>query len=323
MTLVLSDDDTASLLELDTLAPVVERALVKQGAGDVERPDRPHYPVGESLDSDEPLGTGLVMPAYVHGGAYFATKLVGVHDDNPSRGLPTIHAQIVLADARTGEPLSFMNGKRITNARTGCIGGLAARELANQPVRLGVLGAGAQARWQTRAIAALTDVEHVAVYSPSDSRHECARDLRDEGLDADAVDSPTAAVEGANVVVTATTSSEPVFPAGALEAGALVVAVGAFNAAMQELERAVFDHAARVFADVPEEVAGIGDITATNLGESDLIPIADVLDGDAGREREDEILVMESVGSAVLDVAAASYVYDAAKDAGVGTEQSL
>jgi alanine dehydrogenase len=323
MTLVLSDDDVAGLLELDTLAPVVERALVKQGAGDVERPDRPHYPVGEGLDSEEPLGTGLAMPAYVHGGAYFATKLVGVHDDNPSRGLPTIHAQIVLADARTGEPVSFMNGKRITNARTGCIGGLAARDLANQPVRLGVLGAGAQARWQTRAIAALTDVERVAVYSPSDSRHECASDLRDEGLDAEAVDSPTAAVEGANVVVTATTSTDPVFPAGALEPGALVVAVGAYNAEMQELEPEVFDRAARVFADVPEEVAGIGDVTATNLDEGDLIPLSDALAGRAGREDPEEIIVMDSVGTAVLDVAAASYVYDAAREDGIGTELSL
>ncbi|MFB6269270.1 MAG: ornithine cyclodeaminase family protein [Halobacterium sp.] len=323
MTLVLSDDDVAGLLDVETLAPVVEDALVKQGAGDVERPDRPHYPVGEGLNPEEPYGTGLAMPAYVHGGEYFATKLVGVHDDNPERGLPTIHAQIVLADARTGQPRSFMNGSRITNARTGCIGGLAARELANQPVTLGVLGAGAQARWQTRAIDALTDVERVSVYSPSDSRHECASDLREHGIDAEAVDSPEDAVEGSNVVVTATTSTEPVFPASALAPGTLVVAVGAFNAEMQELEPGVFDRAARVFADVPEEVAGIGDLTATSLDEDDLISIADVLDGDAGRESEDEILVMESVGSAVLDVAAASYVYDAAADAGVGTEQSL
>lgn len=323
MVLVLSDSDVAGLLDLEALAPVVERALVKQGAGDVERPDRPHYPVGEGLDSPEPYGTGLTMPAYVHGEPYFATKLVGVHDDNPSRGLPTIHAQIVLADARTGQPLSFMDGTRITNARTGCIGGLAARELAVEPVRLGVLGAGAQARWQTRAIAALTDVERVAVYSPSDSRHDCASDLREDGLDAEAVDSPEAAVEGSNVVVTATTSSEPVFPASALEPGTLVVAVGAFNAERQELEPGVFDRAARAFADVPEEVAGIGDVTATDLDEDDLIPLSAVLDGDAGRESDDEILVVESVGSAVLDVAAASHVYDAAREAGVGTEQSL
>ncbi|WP_232701393.1 ornithine cyclodeaminase family protein [Halobacterium wangiae] len=323
MVLVLSDADVGDLLDLESLAPVVERALVKQGAGEVERPDRPHYPVGTGLDSADSLGEGLVMPAYVHGESYFATKLVSVHADNPDRGLPTIHAQIVLADARTGEPVSFMDGSRITNARTGCIGGLAARELAVDPIRLGVLGAGAQARWQTRAIAALANVERVAVYSPSDSRHDCVADLRDHGIDATAVESPGAAVEDANVVVTATTSAEPVFPAEALQPGTLVVAVGAYNAEMQELEPAVFDRAARVFADVPEEVAGIGDIVASSIGERDLIPFADVLAGTAGRDSDEEILVVESVGTAVLDVAAASTVYDAARDAGVGTEQSL
>ncbi|WP_336037021.1 ornithine cyclodeaminase family protein [Halobacterium yunchengense] len=323
MTLVLSDSEIGGLLDLESLAAVVEEALVKQGAGEVERPERPHYPVGEGLDSEDPLGTGLAMPAYVHGDPYFATKLVGLFEDNPSRGLPTIHAQVVLADARTGQPLSFMDGTRITNARTGCIGGLAARELAVEPVRLGVVGAGAQARWQTRAIAALTDVERVAVYSPSDSKYDCAADLREHGLDAEAVETAEDAVAGANVVVTATTATEPVFPASALEAGTLVVAVGAFNAEMQELEPAVFGRAARVFADVPGEVAETGDVAATSLGEADLIPLSDALTGAAGRESDDEVVVVDSVGSAVLDAAAASYVYDAAVEAGVGTDLSL
>jgi len=323
MVLVLSDEDVGDILDLESLADVVERALVKQGNDEVERPDRPHYPVGAGLDSADAPGMGLVMPAYVHGGSYFATKLVGVYEDNPERGLPTIHAQIVLTDARTGEPLSFMNGSRITNARTGCIGGLAARELAVEPVRLGVLGAGAQGRWQTRAIDALTDVESVSVYSPSDSKHDCASDLGDHGIDASAVESPEAAVEDANVVVTATTSTDPVFPAAALQPGTLVVAVGSYNAEMQELEPAVFDRAARVFADVPEEVAGIGDLLSSTLEEGNLIPFSEVLEGAAGRESDEEILVVESVGTAVLDVAAASEVYDAARDADVGTEQSL
>jgi len=325
MVLVLSDEDVRDVLDLASLAPVVEHALVKQGAGEVERPERPHYPIGEGLDgNDAPLGTGLAMPAYVHGEPYFATKLVSVHEDNPDRGLPTIHAQVVLADARTGEPVSVLDGSHVTSARTGCVGGLAARDLAaGDGVTLGVLGAGAQARWQTRAIDALTDLDAVRVYSPSDSKDACASDLRADGIDASAVDSPREAVTGANVVVTATTSTEPVFPADALAEGALVVAVGAYTAEMQELEPEVFDRAARVFADVPEEVAATGDVTATDLDESDLIPFSSVLSGDAGRQRDDELLVVESVGSAVMDVAAATEVYEAARERGIGSERPL
>ena len=323
MVLVLSDNEVEHLVDLKSLASVIEHALVKQGRGEVERPERPHYPLGIGLDGSDSFGTGLVMPAYIHGKPYFATKLVGVHSDNPKHGLPTIHAQIVLADARTGQPLSFMNGGRITNARTGCIGGLAARDLANQPITLGVLGAGAQARWQTRAVAALTDLDSVRVYSPSGSREECAADLRDDGIDANVVDSPEAAITDASVVVTATTSSEPVFPADALSPGTLVIAVGAYNETMQELESATFDRADRVFADVPEEVAEIGDVLATELSVDDLVPLSAVLEDEAGRESMDEVLVVESVGTAVLDVATAAEIYESAERAGFGTEQTL
>ncbi|QLG60435.1 ornithine cyclodeaminase family protein [Halorarum salinum] len=330
MVLFLTDEEVRGVLDLPSLAPVVEEALVKQANGEVERPERPHYPVGAGLDSPEPLGTGLAMPAYVHGGEYFATKLVGVHEGNEARGLPTIHAQIVLADARTGRPVSYMDGGHVTNARTGCIGGLAVRALAIEPVKLGVIGAGAQARWQTRAVAALADVERVSVYSPSESKRECAATLRDEGLDASAVDSAADAVRDATVVVTATTSTDPVFPADALAPGALVVAVGAYEPGMQELEPATFDRAARVFADVPAEAATVGDVAATTLTESDLLPLAALfegtalegtaVDGGAGRRSDDEIVVVESVGSAVLDVAAASTAFEAAREAGVGTD---
>ncbi|WP_255197479.1 ornithine cyclodeaminase family protein [Halorarius litoreus] len=324
MVLLLSDSDVERVVDLETLAPVVEDALIKQAAGAVERPDRPHYPIGRGLGSSDPLGTAVVMPAYVHGDEYFATKLVSLHEDNEDRGLPTLHAQIVLSNARTGLPMSFMDGTRITNARTGCLGLLAARELASDPVTLAVIGAGAQARWQTRGIAAVRDIDEVRVFSPSDSRYACADDLAAAGIPASAVDSAAEAVEGANVVVTATTSTEPVFPADALAPGALVVAVGAFNAEMQELEAGVFEKAARVFADVPDEVATIGDLTATELTAADLLPMAAFLDGSAGRESDDEILVVESVGSAVFDAAASSHVYGAAREEEeVGTELSL
>lgn len=323
MVLVLPDEAIAGIAGVETLAPVVEEALVRQGRGEVERPERPHYPIGAELDGSEARGTGLVMPAYVHGTDYFATKLATVYEDNPERGLPTIHSQIVVGDARTGRPVAFMSGEHVTNVRTGCIGGLAARELATRPVTLGVLGAGAQARWQTRAIDALVDLDAASVYSPSDSRIDCAAALREQGIDAEPADTPRAAVAAANVVVTATTSDDPVFPADALSPGALVVAVGAFDETARELDPAVFDRAARVFADVPAEAAGIGDVRATDLTSDDLVSLASVFEGRTGRESESEILIVESVGTAVLDVAAATEIYDAAVENGVGTEIPL
>ena len=307
-------------LDLPALVPVVEDALVRQARGEVERPDRPHFPVGAGLEGAEALGMGIAMPAYVHGAERYATKLVGVHEDNPDRGLPTVNAVVALTDARTGLPEALLAGNALTNARTACIGALAVREFAPDAGTLGVLGAGAQARWQTRAIATVADLEDVRVYSPSDSREACAADLREEGIPARAVDTPAAAVEGADAVVTATTATEPVFPPGALAPGALVVAVGAYTAEMQELDPAVLE-GAEVLADVPGEVAETGDLLATDLGVDDLTEFGAWLDGDrdppAGR------VVVDSVGTAVLDAAAGAFVYERAKGAGLGTDIAL
>jgi alanine dehydrogenase len=316
MVTVLSETEVEQVIEFEMLLPVLEEALICQARGEVERPERPHFPVGAGLDGEKPLGTGIVMPAYIHGDEQFATKLVGLNEGNEARGLPTLHAQIVLTDARTGIPAAFMGATTITNARTGCIGALAVRALAAEASTLGVLGAGAQARWQTRAIASVADLDGVRIYSPSDSRERCAADLRNRRLAAEAVDSPREAVDGADVVVTATTSEKPVFPADALADGALVVAVGAYRAEMQELDAGVFERASRVFADVPEEVAGIGDLLATDLAASDLVAMGDLLADGYTRESPDEILVVESVGSATLDAAAGAAVYEAAGDAG-------
>jgi len=322
MVLILDDADVAALLDVESLLDRVADALVKQAAGEVERPERPHFPVGAGLDGDDPHGTALTMPAYVRGEEHYVTKLASVHRDNPERGLPAVQAQIALTEARTGRPAAYMAGTRITNARTGCIGGLAVRALASEPVRLAVVGAGVQARWQTRAIAAAATVDEVRVYSPSDSKAACAGDLREEGIPASVAGSTVDAVRGATVVVTATTAAEPVFPPDALTDAELVVAVGAYDAETRELAAAVVEDAATVFADVPGEAAETGDLLPTALDADDLVPLAAALTGDAERDPGD-LAVVESVGSAVLDLAAATAVYERARADGVGRELSL
>lgn len=324
MVRVLSDDDIHSLLDLGSLLPVIQEAFEKQGEGAVERPDRPHFPVGTGIESDTPLGTGIAMPAYIHGARYYVTKLVSVHASNAERGLPTVQAQIALTDAATGVPAGYMAGTRITNARTGCIGGLAARELAATPVRLGLIGAGAQARWHARAITAAVAIEDIRVYSPSDSKYECAEDLEAElGVPATAVETPREAVTGSTVVVTGTTATEPVFPGDALDPGTVVVAVGAYEAGMQELDAETMRRAARVFADNPEEVAEIGDIANTGIDPEDLIPFSDVFLTGTGRMNAEEILVVESVGTATLDAATAEHLFTTAETTEVGVNVSL
>ena len=331
MVRILSDADVAAVLDLRALLPVVETAFVRQGRTEVERPERPHFPVGVGLDAvapHEPQGTGLVMPAYVHGATYVTTKIASVHEGNEARGLPTVNATIALAEAATGQPAAYLAGTRITNARTGCIGGLAARELAHEPIALGVIGAGTQARWQTRAIVAAADVESVRIYSPSESRNRCAADL-DAELDVpvEAVSSPDAAVDAATVVVTATTSRTPVFPGDALAPGTVVIAIGAFTDDMRELDARTLERAAQVFGDVPAEAATTGDLADAWVSADEVQPLSALFDDEvsepAGRMADDELIVVESVGSAVLDAAASEHVLERARNGDVGVTVTL
>jgi alanine dehydrogenase len=306
---VITDSGVAACLSLPDLLPVVADALRQAAAGEVERPPRPHFPVDD--------GTALVMPAYLHGATHYATKLVSVHEDNDPR--PTVQAQVALSEAATGTPVGFMGGRTLTNARTACIGGLAVRTFAPSARRLAVVGAGTQARWQTRAVASVAALDAVTVYSPSDSRERCAADL-DADLDAvvRTVDSPRECVTDADVVVTATTATEPVFPGDALGAETLVVAVGAYTSAMRELDATTLDRAVAVYADVPEEALETGDLAAVSADRV----------GEFGRVVDDApshegVVVVKSVGTAVLDAAAADHVYERAVRDDVGTTLSL
>jgi len=223
---------------------------------------------------------------------------------------------------KPGQPVGYLAGNHITNARTGCIGGLAVRELAiDGPLEVAVIGAGTQARWQTRAIAAAVGTDRlksIQVWSPSDSRNECAADLEAElDVPVTPVSSPHEAVTDTSVVVTATTSTAPVFPGDALESGTLVIAVGAYSAEMRELDDETIDRAARVLADVPEAARETGDLRGhTSL---EIKPFGAVFDGEPGRKSGDEILVFASVGTAVLDAATAEYVFERAIDCDAGT----
>ena len=327
MVRVLPDESVARVLAIEDLLGVVETAFERQGDGAVERPPQPNMDVGIGLEDgdDGAAGNVLFQPGYIHGREYFVTKIASVHAGNRERGLPTVNVGMVLTEATTGVPAAYLHGSRLTNAKTGCVGGLAARELAVEPATLGVIGAGTQARWQTRAIAATTDLTAVRIYSPSDSKFACAEDLKAElDVPVEAVDSARDAVADAGIVATTTTATEPVLSGDDLAPGTLVVAIGAYNATMRELDERTFERAARVVASAPENVAEVGEVIAAGYGVEDLVPFPAVLAGEtAGRERADEIVVFESAGSAVLDAACAEHVYREAVAAETGTTVPL
>lgn len=268
------------------------------------------------LRSRVPLPAGgdlLLMPGLRDGGAGASVKLVTVVPTNPERGLPTIHALVIWLDAITGEPRALLDGETLTAMRTGAASGVATRLMARPESRvLALFGAGGQAEWQLRCVAAARPIEEVRVVTRSPLAREgfAARMTAATGLIVRAVADAREALAGADVVCCATTSSEPVFDAAWIAPGTHVNGIGAFRRGMIELPPALFGRATLVAVDSREAAAEeAGDLIAAlesgALDEASIMEVGSLQRDWAAARPRDAITVFKSVGLAIQDVAAA------------------
>jgi ornithine cyclodeaminase/alanine dehydrogenase-like protein (mu-crystallin family) len=317
--LVLGYDDVARLLPMDECIDVMEEALTALARGEMEMPLRYVF--------RPPSANGLMglMPSYRGGDRpAFALKAINVIPDNPRlRGLDAHQGGVLLSDGQSGEPVAFLNASAITEIRTAAVSAVATRALALADAReLAILGAGVQARSHLEAMRVVRDFERVRMYSRTP---EHARVLAEEG-GAAAVDSAEEAVRGADVVVTVTSSPEPVLERGWLKSGAHINAVGACLPHVRELDTQTVADAA-FFTDRRESAENeAGDFVLAReegaIGPEHIrAELGEVLAGMApGRGSDDEITVFESLGIAIEDLAAADHVVRRARAEGVGAE---
>ncbi|HXV02469.1 MAG TPA: ornithine cyclodeaminase family protein [Gaiellaceae bacterium] len=319
--LVLNQEEVEQLLDMEGCIGAMEGALAALARGEVHVPLRMVVRPGE-----EPSLLGL-MPAHRAGDApLYALKTVAVFPDNPKRGLDAHQGTVTLFDGETGEVRVLMNASAITAIRTAAVSAVATKLLAREDARvLGILGAGVQARTHLEAMRAVRDFDEVRLYSPT---AEHAKALAEEA-DAQALGSAEEVVRGADVVVTATNSVEPVLRREWLEPGAHVNVVGGRPPHMRELDVATVADSA-FYVDRREsaeaEAWDYRDALESGAIAADHIrgEIGEVLIGTApGRSSPDELTVFRSLGLAVEDLAAAEYVVERARAGGVGTEVPL
>jgi ornithine cyclodeaminase/alanine dehydrogenase-like protein (mu-crystallin family) len=240
------------------------------------------------------------MPAYA--GALGA-KLVTFFPDN--RDVHTHHAIVVLFRPETGEPLVIMDGRLITEMRTGAVSAAATKVLARADASvLAILGSGVQARSHLEALRLVRNLREIRVWSPRRARQFA------EEFDVRAAESAEAAIRGADVVVVATTSKTPVLSGEWLSPGTHVNAVGASRPDWRELDDEVLSRA-RIFVESREAASReSGDVIAAGRIDAE---IGEVFAGKApGRTSDEEITLFKSVGVAVEDLAAADLVHRAA-----------
>lgn len=321
--LVLSARDVHALLGHAECADAMRAALIALQAGQAQQPLRTVLrPAGAA-------GLVALMPSYLQddGQGSYGLKAICVTPSNPAAGLDAHQGIVLLSSGPTGEPLALLNASAVTEIRTAAVSVVATGLLARKDADvLAVIGTGVQARSHIEALSAARRLAEIRIAGRDlASAERFAASLGHEVHAAvRACPSAREAVAGAGVVVTATSSAEPVLLGEWLEPGMHVNAVGGAQPATRELDSAAMA-AGVLFADRRESLlaesgdyvlaAAAGAVTPAQVRAE----LGEVLTGQApGRTSDAEITIFESLGLAIEDLAAARCAYDAAVRTGGG-----
>src|SRR5579875_1647032 len=325
MVLILSRSDLEHVLNIREVIDVLEQAFKEYAMGKTIAPTR------LSLLVQKYEGWLGIMPAYIEELGALSTKLVTVYGKNPTmnKNLPTTMASIILNDPETGQALSFMDGGLITAMRTGALGGLAAKILSRKDARtVGIFGAGIQARTQILALEEVRDITLVRVFDPfTDRAKKFAREMNERtGIEFQVCDSSSDAVKESDIVVTVSTSKEPVFDGGLLREGTHINAFGNFKPTERELDDECVRRS-KVFVDQREAALDeAGDLiipieSGVITREHVLAELGELVIGSKnGRIHGSDITLFKSVGLGIQDCATASLAYRRALETGRGTQ---
>lgn len=326
---ILTGAEVRQALSMGEAIAAVRGAAIEISSGTANVPVRLHL----AIPPQE--GTALYMPAYLHGASALGMKAVSVFPRNPERHLPTIHAIVLLQAVSTGQPLALLEGAYLTALRTGAISGLATDLMARRDAKVVALfGAGVQARTQLEAVATVRSIKEVRVLSRRlDRARLFAQEMAQQPFLREAevrvAETPAGAIEDADIIITATTSPTPLFDGRTVKPGVHVNAIGAFTPTTREVDsflvqraRVVVDSRSGCLAEAGDLLIPIqeGIITTEHiLGEIGEVALGKVM----GRERDEEVTLFKSVGSAAFDVAVGMAVLRKAEQLGLGLEVVL
>jgi ornithine cyclodeaminase/alanine dehydrogenase-like protein (mu-crystallin family) len=321
---IISRDDITRAITMRETVDLMREAFSQISSGS------PVVPQRLSIEMAGHEGRALVMPVYIPDQAQLGLKLVTLFKNNPDAGLPYIHAMFMLMDGRDGRPLALMNGEYLTALRTGAASGLATDLLARRESSTAVIiGAGAQGRLQLEGICAVREIRKAYVCDRNADRAEqFRRDMQDRVLCEIIPGSDTRVVREADIVCTATTSTEPVFNDEDIRSGTHINAIGAYRADMRELPIGTIARGTVVLDSRESSLVEAGDLMAAlALGAvrgREIAELGEIVTGRReGRKSPAEITIFKSVGNAVQDLFTARRVLENADRQSLGSNVSL
>ncbi|SDI80500.1 ornithine cyclodeaminase family protein [Alteribacillus bidgolensis] len=324
--LILNTDEQKNLVDMNEVIECTAVSLKEFSE------ERTVTPIRAALPFDGGQNTALVMPSVAEELESLGLKVVTVAPNNKKLGKKTINGIVMLSDFKTGEPTALLEGSYLTMIRTGALSGVATKYLSRQDSKkLCIIGTGEQAKGLVEAVLAVRDIEEILLYNRTEQKaQEFNEYIRKKFNKRVRVYSdPNEAVREADIIVTTTNSSTPVF-SESLKPGVHVNAVGSFRPTMQELPSHVISLADKVVVESREAaLEETGDLLVpVNEGvfkPSDIYgELGQIVNGEyKGRVSDQEITVFKSVGLAVVDIVVAKYFYKKAIENNVGTSIQL
>ncbi|MFA4028894.1 MAG: hypothetical protein GDYSWBUE_001359 [Candidatus Fervidibacterota bacterium] len=307
-TIYVTEEQVRELLTMQDAIEAAKLAFREKALGNAVMPPKLIVPL--------PNGDIRAMPAYLRDIGLAGVKVVNSHPANRALGLPTVMAILVVVEPETGFPLAVIEATHLTAMRTAGAGAIAAKLLArSDAAKVGLIGAGVQARYQLLALNEVMDIEEVHVWSlDMELAHSLVEEMREKVCAKYFVhDDPHDAVCEVDIIVTATPSRSPIVMDGWVKDGTHINAIGADAPGKQELDPALLKRA-KVFLDDWAQGIESGEVNVPLreglIGRDEIAgEIGDVLVGKLqGRTSNDEVTVFSSTGLAIQDVATASVV---------------
>jgi len=285
-----------------------------------------HMPQRMGVDYEN--NTLLLMPCFIKD--CFGTKLVTLFPENPEKNVPVLNGIMVLNDAQTGIPLALLNGPALTALRTAAVGTVSISHMApNKNKNLGIIGAGVQGFYQAWIACAGMKFKDVFVYDLYPEKITALEEKLSEMIPDVKIHQAVSVeelLENSQVVITATTSFEPVLPENEdLLAGRHFVGIGSYKPNMREFPQALFNLLKNVFVDTEHAVQESGDIIVPLqnnwLKREQIMTLGRFLiENKSPDEVNGETTFFKSVGMALFDVCASKLIYEKAIQKGLGQE---
>lgn len=310
---IITLDQIKEILKKIDIIPAIEKGFVAYSNGNAVIP-----PVGELLFNNPP-GDVHIKYGYILNDDYYVVKIASIFKDNWKLQLPSLTGLMLVFSQKSGAICGvLLDEGYLTNLRTAAAGAIVAKYLAPRVVnKIGVVGAGTQARLQVQFLKNIINCKDVLVYGRNDGRLlQYKTEIEKNGFKVTTTKSIDDITSNCNLIITATPSTEPLLFADKIKKGTHITAIGADTAHKQELDENIFKLADLVIVDSLKQCVDRGDISHALrkkvIVENQVVELGNVIAGKMkGRTSYDQITVADLTGLAVQDIQIAKLVFEA------------